>query len=397
MHLALHAKLSTYYAIYFATVGAWVPFWPLYLAYQGYSPAQIGLTLSATACMRLLVPVAWGWIMDRTGRRMPWISGAMFLCAALYACLPFADSFVWLVALHVAYAIFWNASLPAFEVVTLNHLARTGFDYSRIRLWGSIGFVAAVLVLGPMLDLVGIAPLPWIIVGAMLAMALLGLWIEDAHDLRQNTIEISSFLRRLSQPAILALLLATFLSQLSFAPFYSFFSIFLEANGYSGTTIGVLWALGVFAEVVVFLFTGQIIKRFGSRLILLVALLSTAVRWVLLAQFVDSTPILAISQTLHFLSFGVYHAVTIHYINELFPGRLQGRGQALLAAVSFGLGGSLGHVLAGNAWESLGPVQVYMGSAVIAFLGAGAALFAPALKPSKPGPEENSITPAERL
>lgn len=381
---AMHTRLGGFYFIYYVAVGVFVPYWPLYLHGLGYSPAQIGMALAATGLVRVATPVGWGWIMDRSGRRMPWIVGAMAICAGLFALVPFSPNFAVLVGMHVAYAVFWNVAFPAFDVVTLNHLARTGTDYARVRLWGSVGFIVAVAALGPILDVTGIGPVPWIIVAAMLAMVWLGVHVPDVHDQRPHDSAGGGFLQRARQPALLALLAACFLSQLSFAPFYGFFSIYLEQHSYSRTVIGGLWALGVAAEVVVFLYTGRIIRRFGARPVLVAALLSAALRWWLLALFVDVFALLVASQLLHFLSFAVYHAVTVHYIHQLFPGRLQGRGQALLAAVSFGLGGALGSLFAGGLWDELGAQAVYLAAGFSALLGAAVALRAPPLLPARP-------------
>lgn len=376
-HAPLHRKLSSFYFLYYVAVGAWVPYWPLYLHTQGYTPAQIGMVLAACGLVRVVVPVGWGWIMDRSGRRMAWIAGGMAISTVLFALLPFTSSFKWLLWGHVAYAIFWNVALPPFDVVTLNHLARTGQDYARIRLWGSVGFILAVAALGPILDLTGVGPVPWVIVAGMAGMVWLSLRIPDVHDHRPHDAALGGFIARAKQPAVLALLGACFLSQLSFAPFYGFFSLYLEQHAYTRGVIGALWALGVIAEVIVFLFSGRIIRRFGARPVLIATLLSSALRWLLLALFVDVPWLLATSQLLHFMSFAVYHAVTVHYIHELFPGRLQGRGQALLAAVSFGLGGAVGSLLGGAGWETLGPKGVYLGATVVALIGAWVALQAP--------------------
>ncbi|TDU32518.1 PPP family 3-phenylpropionic acid transporter [Panacagrimonas perspica] len=375
----LHAKLSGFYFVYYVAVGAFIPFWPLYLHSLGYTAAQIGMALATTGLVRVVVPIAWGWVMDRSGRRMPWIAGGMAVSAILFGLVPWSPSFAVLIALHAAYAVFWNVALPAFDVVTLNHLARTGRDYARIRLWGSVGFVLSVAALGPILDVTGVEPVPWVVVAGMLGMVWLALYVPDVQDIRPPDSSLEGFLARARKPAVLALLTTCFLSQLSFAPFYAFFSIYLEQHAYSRSVIGALWALGVVAEVIVFLYTGRIIRRFGARPVLVATLLCSALRWALLALFVDIRTLLVISQVMHFMSFAVYHAVTVHYIHELFPGRMQGRGQALLAAVSFGLGGGIGSLVTGAAWDSLGPTTVYLAATTVAMIGGCVALYAPRL------------------
>lgn len=390
---ALHRQLSGFYFLYYVAVGVFLPYWPLYLHSLGYSAVQIGTTLAATGVVRVVVPVGWGWIMDRSDRRMTWIAGGMLMAAILFSTIPLAPGFSVLVTLHVAYAIFWNVALPAFDVVTLNHLARTGRDYARIRLWGSIGFIVAVAVMGPILDFTGMGPVPWVIVTGMLAMAWLALRVPEVHDHRPHDAALGGFLARARQPAVIALLATCFLSQLSFAPFYGFFSIYLESNDYDRRAIGALWALGVVAEVIVFVYTGRIIRLLGARTVLIAAMLATTVRWVLLALFVDVPLLLTASQLLHFLSFAVYHAVTVHYIHQLFPGRLQGRGQALLAATSFGLGGSIGALLTGAGWDVLGAQTVYLIAAVCALAGTAVAGFAPQLaRVAEPAPRPSNVS-----
>lgn len=375
----LHAKLAGFYALYYVSVGGFVPYWTLYLSHLGYSPVEIGTVLGVTGLMRVIAPVAWGSIMDRSGRRMPWIVGGMLATSVLFGAVPFTNSFATLIGLHAAYAIFWNAALPAFDVVTLNHLMRTGRDYARIRLWGSVGFIVSVYAIGVLLQATGIAPLPWIIVASMIAMAWLGYHISDVADLRAHTGPAAGLIRTLRQPAVLTLLAACFLSQLSFAPFYSFFSLYLETHDYTRSTIGAFWALGVLAEVIVFVYSGRLIARYGARQVLIFSLATAVLRWLLLALFVDVPAMLVFGQLLHFSSFGLYHAVSVHYIHLLFPGRLQGRGQAVLAATTFGLGGSLGNFAGGYIWEHLGPQVLYLLAALAAAAGTLVARRAPQL------------------
>jgi PPP family 3-phenylpropionic acid transporter len=365
----VHARLCAFYFLYYVAVGAFVPYWPLYLQSLGYAPAQIGVAFAVLGLVRVGLPVVWGTLMDRSGHRMPWIAGGMLVSCVFFALIPFTRAFGAMLLLHFVYACFWNVALPAFDVVTLNHIAHTGADYSRVRLWGSVGFVISVAALGPLLDATGIGPVPWIVAGGMIGMGLLGLTIPDAHESHARRPDDHGFFDVLRRPEVLWLLLVCFLSQLSFAPFYSFFSLYLQNHRYDRTTIGALWALGVVAEVFVFIYAGRLIGRFGSRGILLVALATTALRWALLALFVDRLALLAVSQLLHLSSFALYHAVSVYYIHRIFPGRLQGRGQALLAAVSFGLGGSIGSFSGGLIWEHLSPAALYGFAAAIGALG----------------------------
>ena len=64
-------------------------------------------------------------------------------------------------------AFFWSAALPLVETLTFDHLRAEPARYSRIRLWGSIGFIAAVMGTGALLDRVPLPGLLWVIVGTL--------------------------------------------------------------------------------------------------------------------------------------------------------------------------------------------------------------------------------------
>jgi PPP family 3-phenylpropionic acid transporter len=173
----------------------------------------------------------------------------------------------------------------------------------------------------------------------------------------------------LRQPVVLSLFAVCFLIQASHGPYYGFFSIYLEDQGLSRTVIGGLWALGVVAEVLVFLLMHRLLPRFGARRLMLATLALTVLRWLLIGWGVSSMVALVVAQCLHAFSFGLYHAVAIFLINRFFRGRVQGRGQALYSSLSFGAGGSLGALLGGQAWGSLGPQFTFTAAALVAAVG----------------------------
>jgi MFS transporter, PPP family, 3-phenylpropionic acid transporter len=371
MQSGLHARLAGFYFFYYAAVGAFLPYFALWLEHRGYGPAQIGVVFALLGATRIALPLVWGWLADRMGARMPLVRVTSVAVCVLFAAVPFAPGYAWLLVLMFAYNVFWNATLPQYEVVTLNHLEQTGHDYSLIRLWGSVGFVIAVMTIGPVLDHASIEILPWTILALMVGMVASSFLVNDPVRKPRDASgeDQGSLLQTLRRPAVVALLMACFLSQLSFAPYYGFFSLYLQEHGYTRGMIGLLWALGVAAEIGVFLYMGRLLSRWGPRRLMLFALGTTALRWMMLVLFVDSLPMLVLGQFLHLSSFGIYHAIAIHYVHRLFPERQQGRGQALYNSISFGLGGALGSIAAGYLWEIGSADAVYWATAVAAALG----------------------------
>jgi PPP family 3-phenylpropionic acid transporter len=142
----------------------------------------------------------------------------------------------------------------------------------------------------------------------------------------------------------------------------------MEEVGYSKTLIGQLWAMGVVAEVIVFIFMHRLLHRFGARQVLMVSLFLAAVRWLLIGGFPESLPILFFAQTLHAATFGTFHAAAIHLVHRYFTGRHQGRGQALYSSLSFGFGGALGTVVSGYLWTDGGAMLTYGIAAAISLV-----------------------------
>ncbi len=362
-------RLSGFYLCYFATLGALIPYWGLYLRHLGFDAAAIGELLAILMASKIVAPNVWGWIADHTGRRMRIVRLASL--ASLFAFLGvfFGSGYWWLAGVMLAFSFFWNASLPQFEATTLSFLGEQIHRYSRVRLWGSVGFIATVVAVGPLLDAYQPALLPWLLVGLFAAIWLVSLLVpEEAADHRQLAhVALRGVLGR---PAVLALLATCLLMQAGHGPYYAFYTLYLEDSGYTRNAIGQLWALGVVAEIGVFLVMHRWLPRLGARRILIASLALAVLRWVVIGTLVHSPAALIGAQLLHAATFGTFHAAAIHLIHRHFAGRLQGRGQALYSSMSFGAGGALGSLYAGYLWQGLGPASAFLAGAAVTGLAA---------------------------
>ncbi len=149
-------RLSGFYFFYFSFVGAMAPFWGLYLKSLDFTAFQIGILMSLLQVMRMFAPNIWGWAADHTGKRVAIVRIAATLSLVSYVGVFFGTSFLWLFVVMSLISFFWSASLPLVEATTLSHLGERTDKYGRIRLWGSVGFIFAVLALGYILDFVPI-------------------------------------------------------------------------------------------------------------------------------------------------------------------------------------------------------------------------------------------------
>lgn len=368
---ALHTRLGGYYFFYYATVGAFLPYWAPYLTARGFSATEIGIAYALAGVERALMPFVWGWIADHSGQHIQLVRLTSLASLLLFLLIPFADG-VWMItAAMLAYNLFWQALLPQFEAVSLVHLQQTRGDYSRVRLWGSVGFVVAVLSLGPLLDHWGILPLPWMIGVLFTGMAAASFLVPQTPVVKPVPGEAPplGFGAVLRQPAVIGLLVACLCSQMSFAPYYNFFTLFLERHGHARSIAGLLWSVGVVAEIALFVYMSRIMGRFGARRLLLLALATTVLRWLLSVLLADHLAALVLIQLSHAITFGAYHACAMHYVFRLFPSRLQGRGQAIYNAAAYGLGGSIGSLGAGWTWDHLQPEAPFLIAAGIAAIG----------------------------
>jgi PPP family 3-phenylpropionic acid transporter len=367
-------RLSGFYFFYFAVLGALVPYWGLYLQSVGYSPADIGNLMALLMLSRIVAPNVWAWIADRREARMAVVRLASLLALIAFAGVFLGSGFWWLALVLLAFSFFWNASLPLLEVFVMNHTAARPGAYGRVRLWGSIGFIAAVAALGPVLDLRG----PWWVLPAitlLLGGIVLFSQTLPESEMRGPAPHPGPFLKTVLRPEILAFLLACLLMQASHGPYYTFYSIFLESHGYSKTAIGALWALAVLCEIGVFLAMSRLLAHFDVRAVLLASFGLAAVRWLLIGLFPQELALLIVAQVLHAATFGSFHAAGMQMVYRFFRGRHQYRGQAIYSTVSFGIGGAIGSFYSGHTWEAFGPATTYGIAAGCALLAYGVAYF----------------------
>lgn len=362
-------RLSSFYFFFFGSLGALIPYWGLHLKYTGFSPEQIGQLMAILLATKIVSPNVWAWIADHLSRTLPLVRSAAFLAFAIFSLVYFASSYLWVALAMVGFSFFWNAVLPQVETITFHHLGPRAQLYGRIRLWGSLGFILSVLVLGLVIGRYGEASILPAIVLALFALCCSTLVIPEP----ERTCGVQPALRfrsLIQKPEVLGLLLACLLMQASHAPFYAFFTIYLDEYGYAEEAIGSLWALGVICEIAIFYFMHKVHRYVSLVSALLFSFVVTALRWVLIALFAESVVVVAFAQSLHAITFGVYHASALQLIRKAFPGPYQHRGIALYGSISFGIGGAVGSLYSGYVWAGAGPAMTYFVAAGVAVLAA---------------------------
>jgi MFS transporter, PPP family, 3-phenylpropionic acid transporter len=376
----LYWRLAAYYFSFYTTVGAIVVFWGPYLQFRGFDPVAIGQLVAILSLTKVVAPYVWGWLTDHGGRRVHMIRYASFAAAAIFSGVFVNSGFVWMVLVTLLFSFFWNAGMPQFDAATLTLLGKDHHRYSIIRSTGSMGFIAAVLSAGLLLDSYGLKWVPLIILLLFILVALCSLAIPDTDNARHDTGADRSIWPVLRRPAVQAVLLAGFLLQFGFGPYNTFYSIHLQAHGYSESLVGVLWVTGTVSEVFMFYCMHRLLPVYRMKTLLLVCFLVGCARWLIIGYAADNLVALVLAQFMHAVTFGMFHAVMIHLIHHLFTGVHQGRGQGLFNSMCYGAGAAVGAVLSGYAWQNWGAETSFTLAAAVSALGGLIVLFGPSVE-----------------
>ncbi len=365
-----YSRLSSFYFSYYFFVGLFVPYWGIYLSSLSFSALQIGALLSLFQISRIFAPNFLGWIADRSGEYIKWIKISSFFGFILFIGIFWANSFLSIFLIMMAMSIFTSSTLPLAESLTLAHLKANKADskYSHIRLWGSIGFIVAAILLGIMIDSIGERSLIYALLLTQLVIFLLA-FILPTKKVIFLPKKKRSIWPILKKREVVVLLLSCALMVSSHGLLYNFYSIFLEQQGYSGTTIGLLWAVGVIFEIIIFLLMPRILNKFTLKAVLLISLGFAVIRFFLIGAYVDSMILLFIAQVMHAATFGSFHVASIQLIAHFFYNEHQARGQSLYNSITYGVGGAIGGLGGGYMIEYSGMANTFMLSAILPFLG----------------------------
>lgn len=366
--------LGAGYFWYFATVGVFLPFWPVYLQQRGFGATAIGVLLAVFYVFRTVGPPACASIADRYGRRVRLLRVAVVVAAIVAAMFQQVQGLLAMAVLLAVYSLLFNAVVALYDAQVLEELGPQAGRYGRLRLWGSLGFAVASAGAGPLLARIGIGALPALL--AALLLATFASYLGLREPVPAASREPVALLAVLRDRRVVAFLLVCFLMLASHGPYYGFLSLYLMHHGYSADFIGAMWALGVVSETLVFVAASWLLARVDARRLVLIALGATVLRWTLLATWPGTTALVVVAQTLHLASFGMFHLWAVTTARGLFPAAAAARAQALHGAVGYGLGGAVGALGSGWLWDRWGPQAPYLAATfvvIFAFLVAAAA------------------------
>ncbi|MES2993931.1 MAG: MFS transporter [Pseudomonadota bacterium] len=348
---------------YFSYAGLFGTYAPLWFQHLGYSTLAIGALASLQSSTRLFSPYAWGWLADHTGRRIQLLRIAVLL-ALLSACGLFMPaSYGWVAAVTVLLFVCTAGVIPISEAA-LAHFVSHGSTldatrYGRVRVWGSVGFIVTVVGSGALLQAIGVGAFPWLVILLLGGLLVAAARLPTLKDPPHGGEAAPGALMVLREPVVAWFFAGVFFTVLAHTSLYAFFSLYLASLGYGKTAIGLIWAVGVAAEVAWFWFQGAWLSRRTPHQWLTIAGAVSALRFAAIAAFGSIPAVLVLVQCTHAVTFAAQHSSCISVVNRHFPGRLRGRGQALYTLLGYGASGVIGGVAGGAVSQAWGFPAVF--------------------------------------
>lgn len=363
-------RLAAFYGALFVVYGMHVPYTPVWLDWAGLSAVQISIVLSLPYFVRLLVTPAVALEADRRGSHRLVIIALAWISLGLALALSQMPGFLPILAVTVPLIVANSTIMPLIETLAADGVRTAGLDYGRVRLWGSLTFIAASFAGGVAVTTYGGGVGIWLVVfGCVLTIAAAH-WLPrvgstTSGDGTPGTAKPSSIVglltapeprRLLADPAFRWFLIAAGCAQAAHATFLGFGSLIWQAQGLGGAWTGVLWAIGVLAEVAIFAWSGALVQRIGIATMLIIGAAASIVRWGAMA-FEPGLFWLIPLQALHGITFGATHVAAIHFLQRAVPRDIAGTGQALYATVSAGLAMGTASLIAGFVYGRAGSLS----------------------------------------
>lgn len=343
-------RLSVFYGAVFLVIGTMMPFWPVWLKSIGLTAEEIGVVFAVGVMMKLISNPLTTQLADRTGHRRVLMIGLSLTASAVYALFLAADSFASVIMISIVFFFFWSPIMPLTESLTMLAGRSEKIDYGRVRLWGSLTFIAAAWGMGAVITDREPRLIIWVVLASVALTAAAAFALPPTRSPKSSGGRMP-IRQLLGDRQFVLLVAAAALIQSSHSVYYAFGTLHWQASGHSEAMIGWLWAEGVIAEVALFAFSSAIINRIGIARLIALAGLAGAVRW-LGTGLTDALPALMVLQLLHALTFGAAHLGAVHFIARRMDPSISATAQGLYSAIVMGLGMGVMGLVSGQLYAA---------------------------------------------
>jgi PPP family 3-phenylpropionic acid transporter len=357
--MAPSTRLRLFYFLYYGNVGTYLPYFAVYLRGLGFSGREIGLVQMVPSLLAPVVAISWASFADHRASPQRALRLATGQAALAVLLLPFAREPWQVAAVVVLMSLGDRAVVPLVDSITLEWCRETpGTAYARIRLFGSVGFIALTVLAGRALSMRGDRPadllVPVVVVLCVSGYALVarGVPATAGHPERPGPRDMLALAKDRRLHLLLA---AAAVHWAACAPFHLLFGVFVRDLGLPADVTGAGMGVGVLAEIALLLLFPRLERRIPLRGLFAIAFLGSAVRWALLSQATGALAIVSL-QAVHGLTFGLFWGSAMQALAETVPPQLRATGQAAFSAIVFGGGNALGYALSGIGYDRLGGV-----------------------------------------
>jgi MFS transporter, PPP family, 3-phenylpropionic acid transporter len=353
--VAWRSKL--FYFLFFAAAACLIPFLSLYYESHGLTGRQIGTLIGLVPVVTLLSAPLWGALADITqNARLSLLLaiGGSWLAVLLMSRFT---TFSGLLPAVLLYAFFLSPIVPLIDNTVLAGLGERKADYGKLRLWGGVGWGVAAALLGPVLQRAG---LQWTFYGFLLFMAatLVVVWQMPAIKAPAEQKYGAGLRLLLASPAFLLLLAVAFIYGISLTVMLNYLFLHLEQMGASRTMMALSLTVATASEIPLWFASAWLLRRWGVRWMMAVALLVTAVRAFGYAVMWTPWLVLPIS-LLHGPSFALMWSAAVALADRVAPPGLRATAQAFLGAATMGLGAAVGALGGGILYDEVGPALLF--------------------------------------
>ncbi len=348
----LPLRLSGFYITIFCVIGCMLPFWPVWLQSRGMNGVEIGILTAIPVIAKMIFSPLFASLGDRLGERKRLMLFFLATSLVFFSIFYWVDSFVGLFVVSFLYGMCWSPLMSFGDNITLLSTRGTKIQYGRLRLWGSISFIAMSFGFGFILEITGDHMIFWAILAAIALTLLATLMLPDVRvtPLGKSGRPIRSLLK---MRGFQIFMVCVAMIHGSHAVYYAFATLHWRSLGFSDALIGFLWAEAVIAEVIFFIYGGKIGARVAASSLLFLAAAAGGIRWGVLA-YDPNIYLLFFFQTFHALSFGAMHLGAMNYMNRAVSIDLSATAQSLYGASAFGLGAGVTLLFVGYFYDAFG-------------------------------------------
>lgn len=347
--------------------GVYLPFISHYYALKGIDPIEIGILMTIGPLASVFIQPLWAMVSDRTGRRKTVLGLVVLGSGVSMFSYYLGQTFTSFLIATVFVTLFATSVLPLSDAIIIREAGKMNYEFSKIRMGGTIGFAIFVGLAGMILKQ---KPDSLFFMGSIGYMAMflfvLKLPKEDYHCEIEKTDEAVSkkpgggaggLTGIFKTKKIIFVLAFALLGQIGLSFYWSFMGVSLQDLGYGQNILGWLNCAAAITEIPILIFINRLIKKYGTMRIIFISCIILSLRIFLIS--LGNLPSIIMSQFLQGGSYmSIYFSCAVYINDNVKPGK-QSQGQSTLAIVQMGIGSIIGSIAGGFLVEALGIANAF--------------------------------------